>query len=570
MTDADSLNRLSFFAHFVEKLGRVTTSPKIHRFALRETARFFGACEGCIALCDRPGRLPRIETETKQKAQWDLDLFADFIRNRRPAIPRTLLLAPLRIKNRTLGLIALRRDDDFLGIEAKFLCRLAARVSEELTAREEKRLLTVRARISRDIMRGLRPKDVFYKLLDGLEELLGYDHSAAILILDSEKDVFVVQAEKITWHKGKSDLIGLELPANPEVNSFLFSTSSPMTFSRTDGGEWETTASPHCATVLRLLDYNRGRPLPSENALIFAPLRSRGELLGLLKISSCLSQAFAGDDLQTVQQFLPQAQAAIRASQWSATLHERTIQSEKRLGILELARGVSHDINNALGAVLPLTQSIISDLKQGDCSPDELLQDMFYIEENVKLCVRIFGSMLDYAKTADSGQSTPVSIRKCIRAAVKLLERGLNTKGISLEIDIQDDLPPILANPNRLQQVFFNIISNAGDAMPNGGTLRIRAHRNKKAVQISFQDTGLGIKKEDLKRVMEPFFTTKKEGTGLGLSICRSIVWESNGRMKIESRPGKGTTVSIDFPITGGENEASGDPADKSTQNPRR
>jgi signal transduction histidine kinase len=125
-------------------------------------------------------------------------------------------------------------------------------------------------------------------------------------------------------------------------------------------------------------------------------------------------------------------------------------------------------------------------------------------------------------------------------------------------MEIEENLPSIEADPTRLQQAFFNIVTNARDAMPNGGILKIRAWRDGKILHVSFEDTGVGIKKEDLTRVMEPFFTTKKDGTGLGLSICRSIVWESNGRMRIESEPGKGTTVFIDFPAAPTEREESG------------
>jgi len=162
---------------------------------------------------------------------------------------------------------------------------------------------------------------------------------------------------------------------------------------------------------------------------------------------------------------------------------------------------------------------------------------------------------LNYAKSMKSEQRVPVDVNKSIRGAVKLLERGLSTSGISVETEIEDGLPAIKANPNRLQQAFFNIISNAREAMPDGGMLRVKAHKEGNLVRISFQDSGVGIKREELRRVMQPFFTTKKDGTGLGLSICRSIVWESNGRMRIESHPGKGTTVFIDFPTGAGERE---------------
>jgi signal transduction histidine kinase len=555
MPDRDLVEQLSFFARFVEKMERVKTNVKTYRYALREIARFFGAGGGCIALHDRVTDRAHIELRTGQKGEWDLNLLADFIKNKRPQLPRSIILAPLRVKKRVVGAIGLRREKPFAKGEGRFLCRLADRVSAELTAREERRVLHVRARISKEIMRGLRPKDVFYRLLDGLEDLLGYDHSAAILILDGEKDAFVVQAEKITWQKGKSKVIGRELRTEPAVNAFLRNSQSPLAFNRTSDGEWKAWGSPYYLSALRIMDYNKDSSVPSENSIICAPLRSQGQLLGLLKISSRIPDAFTPDDVEVVKEFLPQAQAAIRASQWSATLHRRTIASEKKLGILEIARGVSHDINNALGAVLPLVQSIISDLKESCPNPEELLKDLRYVEENVKLCVRIFRSVLEYAKSAESGQRAPVDVKKSIHDAVKLVERGLNTQGISVEERIEDDLPPIEANRNRLQQAFFNIISNARDAMPDGGLLKINARRDGKMIRVSFQDTGVGIDKGDLPRVMEPFFTTKKAGTGLGLSICRSIVWESNGRMRVESEPGKGTTVSIDFPLEKGQRE---------------
>jgi two-component system NtrC family sensor kinase len=548
MANTQMLNRLSFFARFVERLERVTAEAKLYRFALRETARFFGASEACVALRDRVADSARIEAETKQKKTWDLNLFVDFIKNRRPAIPADLILAPLRVRTRIVGLIAIRREEQFAKGDGKFLCRLADRVSSELTAREELRLLTVRARISKDILRGLRPKDVLYKLLDGLEELLRYDQSAAILFLDGEKNAFKLRAEKITWRKAKSDQIGLELPSTAKMNRLLLKSNEPFIFTRSADGEWLVRGLPDYLDVVRILDYNRDRPVPLENSILCAALRSQGELLGLLKISSRVPEAFDEEDVRVVREFLPQANAAIRASQFSQTLHRRTIQSEKRLGILEIARGVAHDVNNALGAILPLAQAIISDTRDACSDPDEFLKDMLYIEENVKLCARIFGSMLGYAKTEEAGQFLAVDIKKSISAGVRLLERGLRTKGISVEMDIEEGLPTVEANPNRLQQVFFNLITNARDAMPDGGSLNIKAWRDSKAIHLSFQDTGVGIKKENIKRVMEPFFTTKKDGTGLGLSICRSILWESNGKIRVESEPGKGTTVFVVFP----------------------
>jgi signal transduction histidine kinase len=117
-------------------------------------------------------------------------------------------------------------------------------------------------------------------------------------------------------------------------------------------------------------------------------------------------------------------------------------------------------------------------------------------------------------------------------------------------------LPTIFADRQKLRQVFLNLFTNAGDAMPKGGKLTIRARKGQTAdkkpfIVIEVIDTGAGIAPENLPRVMEPFFTTKEEGkgTGLGLAICKRIVQEHKGTIQLESAVGKGTTVRLTLPV---------------------
>jgi hypothetical protein len=274
MSGNDLVQQLSFLGRFVEKLDRVKGNAKVYRFSLREIARFYDASKGCIAFHDRVDDCARVQLELKEKGEWDLSLLTDFIKNKRPPIPPTMILAPLKLRKKIVGLLALSRHEPFARGDGKFLSRLADRISAELTKREENRLLRLWARISKEIMRGLRPKDVLYQLLDGLENLLRYDHSAAILILDGAKDAFVVQAEKVTWQKRKSQAIGLEIPTNPAVNGFLLTGDRPLLFNRTPEGGWRAWGSPYYLTVLQIVDYDKGHDAPPENSIICAALRS--------------------------------------------------------------------------------------------------------------------------------------------------------------------------------------------------------------------------------------------------------------------------------------------------------
>ena len=125
-----------------------------------------------------------------------------------------------------------------------------------------------------------------------------------------------------------------------------------------------------------------------------------------------------------------------------------------------------------------------------------------------------------------------------------------------MQDELADHLPEIQGNPGRLQQVFRNLFLNAKDAMPSGGVLHI-ATSNGEGVSVTVSDTGTGIAQEHIHRIYDPFFTTKNatqegqsRGTGLGLSVTYGIIQEHAGKIRVESRPGEGTTFYLDFPLT--------------------
>ena len=147
-------------------------------------------------------------------------------------------------------------------------------------------------------------------------------------------------------------------------------------------------------------------------------------------------------------------------------------------------------------------------------------------------------------------------MNKVIADTLALLEHQFKTAKVEVRNDLSPKLPVIQGNPGRLQQVFLNLFLNAKDAMPGGGTLRV-ATLNGESVSVCISDTGSGISPEHIRRIYDPFFTTKNSpregqprGTGLGLSVTYGIIQEHAGKIRVDSRPGEGTTFTLDFPMS--------------------
>jgi two-component system NtrC family sensor kinase len=408
----------------------------------------------------------------------------------------------------------------------------------------------VRARIDRKIMEQLRPKDLFYQILHGLRSLTNYDHSSALLICDPREDALEVVAEQIAWLKGKSQRIGVRLPLNDGLWR-LMRDSTIYGFDR-DDSNWRDWLGQKSTALAELLDYNNAAAGSSsdlrESAMLCAPLVTRDGVLGLLKVASCHPGSFGTYEADLLQRFVPLAAVAIHNSQRTVTLETKMLEAEKKHAAANLVRGVSHDVNNALGAVLPLVQQILADVQSDQLQVDVLYEDLQQIEQSLQTCRRIFGGMLALARGASQG-TAQANVRRALDSALGILRDGLERQGIRLDVQLMDMIPNIRAGQGDLEQLFLNLAANARDAMPAGGVLSIQTTRAGDKLEIVIRDTGCGIPPEHISRIQEPFFTTKHNGSGLGLSICRSIIWNVRGEMKIESHPGFGTQIRLLLPI---------------------
>jgi signal transduction histidine kinase len=173
----------------------------------------------------------------------------------------------------------------------------------------------------------------------------------------------------------------------------------------------------------------------------------------------------------------------------------------------------------------------------------------------------LVANLLQFSRP-EKEQYSSVDLGEEMNKTLELMHHHLRKRSIQTVFEVAPSNVRLYADRQKLRQVLLNLITNAGDAMPKGGTLTLRARQEKLDLQerqkiiIEIIDTGVGIPKDILPRVMDPFFTTKEEGkgTGLGLAICRRIVHEHHGTIEIESTPGMGTTVRISLPARNGAN----------------
>lgn len=547
-----------FLSRLRARLRGARDADQALRAALRATADFFQAASGCLAVLPGMEARARIGFFLGVESEWDVDLITRFLRGERPRIPEDLLLVPIHRRQRLWGALVLRtRGVVFTPGEHKDLLAVAETISERVQQADRERILEVRSLIDRKIMAEIRPKDLFYQILHGLRTLTGYDHSAALLIAEEGVEELEVVSEQIAWRKGKSARIGLRLRVVPQVANTI-EAGEVYGFDR-HGTGWSQWSGPEAALLSELMDYNTEAAVPQElreGGMLCGTLSTRDGALAVLKIASRAPGELGPYEADLVRSFLPQVSVALQNSRRAETLQARMLDAERKHAMANLARSVAHDVNNALGSILPLVQQIRDEARAGRIDPKVLSDDMATIERSFQACRRIFGGMLAFARGVEHGVGD-VDVGRAIDAALVILEDGLERRRVRCERSIPHDLPVVPGRQADLERVFFNLLGNASDAMPHGGELRLRALAVDGNVEVLIEDTGSGISQEHLPLIQEPFFTTKPHGTGLGLTICRSILWEMRGELHIESTEGRGTQVRVVLPMAAAETAAS-------------
>jgi two-component system NtrC family sensor kinase len=237
----------------------------------------------------------------------------------------------------------------------------------------------------------------------------------------------------------------------------------------------------------------------------------------------------------------------------------RLIQSEKMSALGRLAASIAHEINNPLQAIQGCL-TLASEEMAGQQRRDKLSRYLTIVESEIERIAAIVQRMRDFYRPARRALE-PTDLHGVLASVLELSSKQLQHGGVTVERHWVADLPQVQANPDHLRQIFLNLVINALDAMPEGGTLRIATSLDEmhgegdhlqQAVQVVFSDTGGGMSQEAQARLFEPFFTTKPHGTGLGLSIIYQIIQAHSGQIEVESQEGVGTTFTILLPVAQG------------------
>ncbi len=228
------------------------------------------------------------------------------------------------------------------------------------------------------------------------------------------------------------------------------------------------------------------------------------------------------------------------------SLEAQLQQSDKLSSIGLLAAGVAHEVNTPLAGISSYSQMLMQQIPETD--PRRQLLEK--IHRQTSRASSIVNNLLNFSRVTEA-RYAPIDLNRVIDDTIQLLEAQLRNTEIEVVRRYASDLPPAFGDGPKLQQALMNLILNARDAMPSGGTLEITTEADEDSVVIAVRDTGVGIAPEHLPKIYDPFFTTKQigKGTGLGLAVTYGIIRDHGGHIDVESKPGEGTRFQITLPL---------------------
>jgi len=303
-----------------------------------------------------------------------------------------------------------------------------------------------------------------------------------------------------------------------------------------------------------------GTPKEPES-LISAPLTWSSEIIGAITLRSTTGKQFVQEDLDILTIFARQTADAIenaklfesleRAYKELSNTQEQLIMTEKLRALGEMAGGVAHDFNNVLGAILGKTQLLLREVEN-----PKWVEHLKLIEKVTLAGAKTVQKLQNFTRVSRQSQFEHVDLIKTIEDAIEMTrprwKDECQRRGVVINLDFKrNKLRPILGNPNELVEAMSNLILNAIDALPKGGTIEITAMMEDEQAVIKIKDNGIGMSESVMRRIFFPFFTTRGEqGTGMGLSVVYGIITRHKGDIDVSSKIGMGTEITLTFPST--------------------
>jgi PAS domain S-box-containing protein len=290
-----------------------------------------------------------------------------------------------------------------------------------------------------------------------------------------------------------------------------------------------------------------GSEFPVEVSLTYAKGTGRGDLVvaAVIDITERLALEQKSRQVETLT-----SAASVSAERLALERESRRLETMSSLGAI--AAGIAHDLNNPLQVIRSRTELL---LESPETMSAEIKEDLAAIQRQAARASRIVREFLELTRHSIKVR-LPINLNQMVERALLLIAEQMRKAGISIETNLAKDLPAIIGDPTSLDRVLINLLSNALDAMPQGGAVIIASGElgdRPGWLYLSVADTGRGIAPNDLIKVFDLLYSTKASGTGLGLWLSRRLVQEHNGTLEVQSALGKGATFTIWLPIAGSE-----------------
>ncbi len=333
-------------------------------------------------------------------------------------------------------------------------------------------------------------------------------------------------------------------------------------------GETAENGRPRVVDNLLRIDHPHVESLVEEGlkSTFYLPLISGGKSVGVMCVSSHIAFKFSADYVDFLTGIGNQIGVAIHnadlykniktAYQELKAAQEQVIRSEKLASLGKLSATIAHEINNPIAAVLTYIRLMMKLLDRDRFSEerkDDISRYLDTMASEMSRCGEIVKNLLAFSRRSKT-DIKPQPLNAIVEKTLALISHDLTLKQIRVKQEIAPDLPQVKCDFKQIQQALLNLISNASEAMDNGGTLTLSARQEDEKspfLTVRVSDTGCGISKENQQNIFEPFFTTKAEGkgVGLGLSVVYGIITNHDGSIEVESEEGKGTVFTIKLPL---------------------
>ncbi len=467
-----------------------------------------------------------------------------------------LMCVPIRLGTRILGTLNVYRErghrfgDDVIQIAMSFADQAAvaienARLYSEAARRQ--REAEELSRLARSLTETLDVATVSERIVETVLPLFGAVSSGLHLV---EPDGSLKAA---AWGGGAREYfaVGYTFPPGVGINGRALATGAPA---------W--CRDLLADTGLLVTDDLRGRTeAMGQRAILAVPLRAKGAVIGVLVVVYGVAREFADDEIALLQTFADQAATAIEnarlyqeaqaAYQELAHTQDQLVRGETLRALGELSAGAAHHLNNLLAVIIGRVQ-----LMRRRVKASEFDRPLEIMERAALDSAEVVRRMSAFSQARRTRAPEAIDLNRLVSEALDLTrprwrdESRLNRITIEPRLEL-GELPVIAGDGPALREVLVNLILNATDAMPSGGTLTVRTWATAEAVHCAVADTGIGMPPDILQRALEPFFTTKGvKSMGLGLSVNYGVILKHGGQLTLESTSGKGTVASFWLPAS--------------------